>query len=129
LPSYSKGQPGIFQAALSGLCPRCHAKTLFEAPARVALKCTACELALGALERGGRLSGVFTALVAIVIMLLAMGLDAALRPPLWLHAVIWVPVTLIGVIGGLRLFKAALLYANYEACSDDPDAIKETPSE
>ena len=32
-PTEKKGQPGLVSAALSGLCPRCGAKTLFAAPA------------------------------------------------------------------------------------------------
>lgn len=109
-----EGQSGIIRAALLGLCPRCHEPTLFEAPARVALTCTSCGLDLGALERGGRLGGVLTALMAIVLMLIALGLEEMLRPPLWLQAAVWAPATVGAVIGGLRLFKTALLYASYQ---------------
>ena len=115
-----KGQSGILRAALLGLCPHCGERTLFEAPARVALKCSHCELDLGALERGGRFGGVLTAFVAIVLMMLAYGLDAALRPPLWLQAAIWAPVTVFGVIGALRLLKTTLLYASYEKDKGEP---------
>lgn len=110
----TKGQSGILRAALLGLCPHCGAKTLFEAPARVALTCSHCELDLGALERGGRLGGVLTALVAIILILIAYGIEVAFRPPLWLQAAFWAPVTVFGVIGALRLFKTVLLYAAYE---------------
>ena len=110
----NKGQPGLFRAALLGLCPRCGEKTLFEAPARVALTCSHCELALGTFERGGRLAGVLTALLAIVLMLIALGIEAAFRPPILLQAAFWAPVTMITVVGALRLFKTALLYAAYE---------------
>jgi len=62
-----------------------------------------------------------TALVAIVLMLLAVGLDEALSPPLWLQAAIWAPVTVFAVIGALRLFKTLLLYSAYEARMDKPE--------
>ncbi len=113
-PEPSKGQSGIVRAALLGLCPRCSAKTLFEGPARVALTCAHCELDLGALERGGRLAGVLTAFLAIVLMLAAFGIEAAFRPPILLQAAFWAPFTMVTVIGALRLFKTALLYAAYE---------------
>ena len=113
-PDTSKGQSGIVRAALLGLCPRCGERTLFEAPARVALTCSHCQLDLGALERGGRFAGVLTALVAVVLIMLAYGIEASLRPPLWLQAAFWAPVTVGTVIFVLRFFKTLMLYARYE---------------
>ena len=80
----------------------------------MALTCTHCELDLGSLERGGRFAGVLTALVAIVLIIIAYAIEATLRPPLWLQAAFWAPVTIGVVICTLRLFKTTLLYANYE---------------
>lgn len=113
-PETTKGQSGIVRAALLGLCPRCGERTLFEAPARVALTCSHCELDLGSLERGGRFAGLLTALVAVILIMLAYAVEAAYRPPLWLQAAFWAPVTVALVIGTLRLFKTTLLYARYE---------------
>lgn len=114
----TEGQSGIVRAALLGLCPRCGEKTLFEAPARVALECPHCKLDLGAYERGGRFGGLLTALVAIILIMLAYAVEATLRPPLWLQAAFWAPVTVFGVIFVLRLFKTTLLYASYEKRKD-----------
>ena len=116
----SKGQSGIVRAALLGLCPRCHERTLFEAPARIALTCDSCELDLGALERGGRFSGVLTAFIAIVLIILAYAVETTLRPPLWLQAVFWAPITVGAVVFALRLFKTTLLYASYMRREGDP---------
>lgn len=113
-PDTSKGQSDIARAALLGLCPRCGERTLFEAPARVALTCSHCQLDLSALERGGRFAGVLTALVAVVLIMLACGIEATLRPPLWLQAAFWAPVTVGTVIFVLRLFKTVMLYTGYE---------------
>ena len=120
-PENNRGQSGIIRAALLGLCPRCGDKTLFEAPARIALTCSSCALNLGSLERGARLAGVVTALFAIVLMMIAIGVETAFRPPLWLQAAFWAPVTVFGVIGMLRLFKTALLYANFEEQEADTE--------
>ena len=109
-----KGQSGLLRAALLGCCPQCGAKTLFEAPARVAFKCGACELDFAPLERGGRFAGLLTVIFAIVLMMIALAIENAFRPPLWLQMAFWAPVTVFGVIFGLRLFKTVMLYANYE---------------
>lgn len=100
---------------MSGLCPRCGAATLFEAPARIALSCDKCGLALTELERGGRHAGLVTVLVAAILIGLAMVVDIYLRPPFWLQVLVWAPVTMAVVIGTLRLYKTALLYRQFEA--------------
>ena len=43
----------------------------------------------------------------------AITLELTLHPPLWLHMLIWIPVTAAGVIWSLRVAKAALLAAEY----------------
>lgn len=113
-PSDKGGQPGVLSAALSGLCPRCGAKCLFAAPAQFANTCSACGLNFLTLERGGRFVGVLTMLLALLLMLAALGLDVLLQPPLWLSLIVWTPLTVGVVIGGLRLYKTAWLYHQYE---------------
>ncbi len=113
-PREQKGQPGLLSAALSGLCPRCGARTLFDAPAQLADECAGCGLDFIALERGGRFVGVLTMLLALGLMLAALGVDEWLRPPLWLSLVVWLPVTVGGVIGALRFYKTMWVYHQYE---------------
>jgi len=108
------GQPGFVSAALSGLCPRCGARTLFAAPAQLADECAGCGLDFLSLERGGRFVGVLTILLALGLMLTALGVDEWLRPPLWLSLAVWLPVTVGGVIGALRFTKTMWVYHQYE---------------
>jgi uncharacterized protein (DUF983 family) len=113
-PSEHKGQPGLVSAALSGLCPRCGARTLFAAPAGLADECTSCGLDLLSLERGGSFVGVVTMLLALVLILAALGVDEWLRPPLWASLLVWGPVTVGSVILGLRFWKTMWVYHQYE---------------
>jgi uncharacterized protein (DUF983 family) len=113
-PTEKKGQPGIVSAALSGLCPRCGTKTLFDGPAQLADECSNCGLDLLALERGGRFVGVVTILLALVLILAALGVDEWLRPPLWASLLFWGPVTVGSVIAGLRFYKTMWVYHQYE---------------
>lgn len=117
-PNVKEGQPGIFSAALHGFCPRCNAAGLFAAPAAIAETCGHCGLELRLLERGSRWAGVFTLLLALLLIGLAMGIDAAFSPPLWLQLGFWAPVTVGGVIFALRFYKTAFLYACYERMSE-----------
>ena len=52
--------------------------------------------------------------VLAVIVGLALWLDVAVRPPFWLHALIWIPITTGAVVWGLRISKAALLASEYQ---------------
>ena len=113
-PTEKKGQPGLVSAALSGLCPRCGAETLFEAPAGLAETCAHCGLDIVSLERGGRFVGVVTMLLALVLILAAMGVDEWLRPPIWASLVFWAPVTVGTVIYGLRFYKTMWVYHQFE---------------
>jgi uncharacterized protein (DUF983 family) len=113
-PRNQKGQPGIISAALYGLCPSCGAPAVFGTPAAVADNCDACGLDFRPLERGSRWAGVFTLLLAMVLIVAALGIDALFSPPLWLQFAFWAPVTVGGVIFALRLYKTVLLYARYE---------------
>lgn len=107
-------EPSIVEAAFKGRCPRCGAKSLFEAPAQLALKCSHCDLPFAELEGGGRFAGMFTAIVAILLIMAATGLDIWLRPPFWLQVAFWGPVTVVLVFASLRLFKVLPLLASYQ---------------
>jgi uncharacterized protein (DUF983 family) len=113
-PTEKKGQPGLVSAALSGLCPRCRAKTLFAAPAALAETCGNCGLDLHALERGGRFVGVVTMLLALALILAALAIDEWLRPPLWASFLFWGPVTVAAVLFALRFYKTMWVYHQYE---------------
>ncbi len=113
-PSKEMGQPGFRQAALFGLCPRCGEKTLFETPAQFAMRCSVCQLPFGDLERGGRFAGLVTMVIAVLLILIAVWIENAFRPPLLLQFVVWAPLTVIVVLGSLRMMKVAPFLEAYE---------------
>jgi uncharacterized protein (DUF983 family) len=108
-----KGQPGLVEAALFGLCPECGAKTLFAAPARFAERCESCGLDYAAFNVGDGPAAILTLILGAVIIAAAISLDIAVRPPFWVHVVIWVPLTCLMVLVSLRLAKGALLVAEH----------------
>ncbi|RGP40111.1 Cytochrome-c oxidase [Altererythrobacter insulae] len=118
---HTKGLPGLTQAALFGLCPRCHERTLFDAPASVACRCSECGLEFAQLERGSRAATLVTFIVAAVLIGLALLVDEWLRPPLWAMAMVFVPLTITLVLGAIRLFKTLLLMARYERSQEQKE--------
>ena len=112
-PEPSKGQPGLAEAALFGLCPRCGGRTLFAGPTRFAERCRACGLDLTRFNVGDGPAAFLTLGIGAIIVALALWLQLAAEPPWWLHAILWLPLTVAGVVLGLRVAKAALLQSEY----------------
>lgn len=120
----TKGQPSLGEAALFGLCPRCGGTTLFDGIARFAPRCRACGLEFSRFNVGDGPAAFLTLLIGGLVTVLAIWLQLAASPPFWVHIVLWIPLTAIAVVLGLRASKAALLHAEYyrdarEAGGDD----------
>ena len=101
------------EAALLGLCPRCGARTLFAGWTRFAERCRACGLDLARFNVGDGPAAFLTLIVGAIVVVLALSLQLAAEPPWWVHVILWVPLTLLGVVLGLRVSKAALLQSEY----------------
>ncbi len=120
----AKGQPSSAKAALFGCCPRCHARTLFDGVAKFAPRCRACGLDFSRFNVGDGPAGFLTLIIGALITGLAIWLELSVQPPFWVHIILWVPLTALAVVGGLRFSKAWLLIAEYhrgarEAVTED----------
>jgi len=110
----TKGQPGIAAAALFGLCPRCGEKTLFAGPAKFAPRCEGCGLDYGQFNVGDGPAAFLTMVIGALVVGLAFWVEVRFHPPLWLHAVLWIPFVTLSTLWGLRVSKAALLFTEYQ---------------
>lgn len=113
-PDSSKGQPALGEAALFGLCPRCGERTLFAGPIKFAATCRACDLDFSKFNVGDGPAAFLTMIVGALVVVLALTLQLTVEPPWWVHVLLWVPLTTLGVIGGLRLAKGALMWSEYK---------------
>jgi len=109
-----KGQPPIWRAALFALCPECGAPGLFEGAARFRDRCPSCGLDTGRYNVGDGPAAFLTMIIGALLIVAALLLDSAFSPPLWVHVILWVPLTVAAVIYGLRLAKAALLASEHQ---------------
>jgi uncharacterized protein (DUF983 family) len=105
--------PSPVQAALRGQCPRCGGRTLFVGPVAFAPRCTACGLDFGMFNVGDGPAAFLTLILGTIIVGLAVWLQIAFDPPLWVQMVVWIPVALALTILALRIAKAALIGAEY----------------
>lgn len=87
---------------IKGRCPRCAEGQLFEGFLKLKKKCLNCKLDFAFADAGdGPAVFVMTGLGFLVVGL-ALWLEVNYSPPLWLHLMIWLPLT-IGL--GLYLLK------------------------
>ena len=112
-PEDTKGQPRIAEAALFGLCPRCGGRTLFAGWTRFADRCRACGLDFAGFNVGDGPAAFLTMIVGGLVVLLAVSLQLSAEPPWWVHVLLWVPLTTIAVVFGLRAAKSALLQSEF----------------
>jgi uncharacterized protein (DUF983 family) len=103
----------LLPAAARGQCPRCAARTLFDGPIRFAPSCRQCGLDYGQFNVGDGPAAFLTLIVGAVMVALALTLELKVHPPLWLHVVLWTPLTALAVVGSLRVAKAVLLTLEY----------------
>lgn len=101
--------PDIGQVALRGLCPRCGARTLFAGWIRFAPRCRVCGLDFERFNVGDGAVVFLTLVIGGLVTALAIWMQLSLAPPYWVQALLWIPVTFVLVILGLRGSKAALL--------------------
>lgn len=116
--------PAIAEVALKGLCPRCGRPLLFAGWVKFADRCSGCGLDFTRFNVGDGPAAFLTLILGALVVAGAITLELTLHPPLWLHMLIWIPVTAAGVIWSLRVAKAALLAAEYrnaarEGCIDE----------
>ena len=101
--------PNLAVAAARGLCPRCGAPTLFAGFARFAPRCGNCGLDYSAYNVGDGPAALLTMVLGALIVGLALWVEFTFRPPIWVHVLLWVPLTAALVAGSLRVSKGALL--------------------
>lgn len=103
------------KAALEGLCPRCGARSLFASWTGFAPTCAVCGLDFNGFNVGDGPAAFLTLILGALIMVLAITVELTIHPPWWVHLLIWTSLTAAGVVGSLRVAKAALIAAEYRA--------------
>lgn len=105
--------PNPLLAGLRGRCPNCGSGRLFSGFLTVAPVCDHCGYDLAKADSGDG-PAVFVILIAGFLCAFAMlFVEMAYRPPIWVHLVVFLPLTLAVCIGLLRPLKGALLAAQF----------------
>ncbi len=97
-----------------GRCPRCGQGNLFNGYLDIAPSCAICGLNFAMFDVGDGAT-VFVILIAgFLICAGALIVEVKYSPPYWVHAIIWLPLIAIVVLGGLRVVKGILMVLQYK---------------
>jgi uncharacterized protein (DUF983 family) len=111
-PSYPPLSPVL--TGLACRCPRCGRGRLFSGYLQVAERCDSCGLDLHNHDSGDGPAVFVIFALGIIVVPVALWVESAFEPPLWLHAVLWSVVILAGALALLRLFKGVLVALHYK---------------
>lgn len=96
-----------------GRCPRCGKGPLFAGFLAIAERCPACGLGLSGHDTGDGPAVFAIFILGFGVAGLAVLVEYWLSPPLWLHAALWLPLTLVGAIALLRPLKGLTVALQY----------------
>ena len=128
----STGARPVFSSMLRGAahkCPACGTGAVFRRYLKVADACANCGEALYH-HRADDAPAYFTiVIVGHIVVGLVLAVEMAYRPPLWVHAALWLPLTLILTLVVLPSVKGALVGLQWALLMHgfDPEAKDEMP--
>ena len=112
----------VLGRGLRGRCPHCGRGPLFDGYLTVADRCRVCGHALAGHDAGDgpAVFGIF--ILGFLVVGLAGVVEYLFSPPLWVHAVVWLPFTLVGTLVLLRPLKGIAVALQYRYRSlDEPE--------
>lgn len=106
------------RSGLCGKCPRCGKGDLFAGLLKLRPACQDCGLNYHFADSGDGPAAFVILITGFIVVGLALWMEVTTNAPLWLHLVLWVPLTIILALAALRLIKGLLItyqYANKAA--------------
>ncbi|WOJ88230.1 DUF983 domain-containing protein [Methylocapsa polymorpha] len=99
--------------AVFGACPRCGQGKLFSGFLSIAPSCDKCGLDFGFVDSGDGPAVFVTLIAGLAVLGAALWTELRFEPPIWVHLVIFLPLTLVVCLGLLRPLKGWLIAMQY----------------
>ncbi len=87
---------------------------MFDGPVQFAPRCVSCGLDYGKYNVGDGPAAILTLVIGTIIVILALVVEFQFAPPLWVHALLWAPITAALTVVSLRIAKGALLTLEHQ---------------
>jgi uncharacterized protein (DUF983 family) len=105
--------PTVARAALGCVCPRCGQGKLFAGLLAFRPACAVCGLDFSGMDTGDGFAVPILIVLGAIVVGAAFWVDTKFSPPLWVHAIIWPPVTCVLVVLMTRYIKSFLAAQQY----------------
>ena len=100
-------------AGLKGRCPRCGQGRLFAGFLAVGKECEVCGLDYSFADAADGPAIFVMLIIGFIVVGLALWMEVSINPPLWVHFLLWIPLTLVLCLPALRLIKGVLITLQY----------------
>lgn len=101
------------RVGLSGRCPRCGEGKLFNGFLTLRERCGNCRLDYSFADAGDGPAVFVILIIGFVTVGLALWMEVTHAPPLWLHFLLWIPLTIVLSLAALRGLKGLLIVLQY----------------
>jgi uncharacterized protein (DUF983 family) len=122
--------PTLAESALRGIackCPRCGKGGIYQGFLNLRPRCEVCELDFAFMDSGDG-PAIFVIMIAGAIVVgAALITEVKYQPPLWLHAVLWLPLVLATTLLPLRSMKSLLIALQYHHKAAEGRLIDRAP--
>ena len=102
-----------WSTGLAGRCPRCGEGRMLTGLVNVAPRCEACGLDFKFADAGDGPAVFVTLFAGFIVLGMALWTELKYEPPMWMHLVIFLPMTLVVCLGMLRPLKGVLVALQY----------------
>jgi uncharacterized protein (DUF983 family) len=117
------GRVSLLAAGLGCRCPRCGRGRLFQGYLTVRERCEACGLDLKKADSGDGPAVFIIFILGFLVVPLALWVEAAYEPPMWLHMTLW-PIAILGIaLGLLRPMKALMIALQFRHRASDSGTV------
>ena len=115
MPAEDRDYPPIspLSTGLAGRCPRCGDGKLFSGFLDLAPRCDVCGLDYGFADSGDGPAVFVTLFAGFLVLGAALATQIVYEPPIWIHLMIFLPLTLVVCLGLLRPLKGFLIASQY----------------
>jgi uncharacterized protein (DUF983 family) len=126
-PAPHDPQVSPYVAGLACRCPRCGKAKLYTGFLTLRPRCEACELDYSFMDSGDG-PAVFVIMIAgAIVVTAALITEAKYQPPFWVHAALWLPLTLAVTLWPLRAIKSLLIALQLHHKAAEGRLVEKTP--
>jgi uncharacterized protein (DUF983 family) len=105
--------PSPYAVGLAGRCPRCGQGRLFKGFLALAPRCEVCGLDFSFADSADGPAFFIMSIVGILVVGLALAVEFAYEPPIWLHLTVWSTLAIVLSLAMARPAKGLMIVLQY----------------